>query len=288
MKKIVILVLMILISVSVWYLFVKKYDYQIRFKAKGSPGSIYHQIVNWESWGTASGTASISVLDTIVFKNVAQQVQLKDTILQLNWWLESVNDSVTQIKVGVTSGEHSIANRLGILTGETTFTKSLKKKLTSFGKGVNDFSKTFKIRLEGESEIPSLECLYVSLHSSRIGKAGMMLRANADLYPKIQENKGENGYPFVKITDWDPINDRIEFNFGFPVKNKDSLPINSIIKYTKMPSQKALKATFYALMNYAKRRNISVEKKPLEIFYNDPMQDGNASQWKAEVFLPIK
>jgi len=41
-------------------------------------------------------------------------------------------------------------------------------------------------------------------------------------------------------------------------------------------------------MNYAKRRNISVEKKPLEIFYNDPMHDGNASQWKAEVFLPMK
>jgi len=45
---------------------------------------------------------------------------------------------------------------------------------------------------------------------------------------------------------------------------------------------------WFALMNYAKRRNISVEKKPLEIFYNDPMHDGNASQWKAEVFLPMK
>jgi len=144
-----------------------------------------------------------------------------------------VNDSVTKIKVGITSGEHAITNRLGILTGETSFSKSLKKKFTSFGKGANDFSKTFKIKFEGASEIPPLEYLYVSLNSSRIGKAGTMLRANADLYPKIRDKKIEkNGYPFVKIKGWNPISDDIEFSFGFPVKYQDSLPINSVIKYT--------------------------------------------------------
>ncbi|WP_299217974.1 hypothetical protein [uncultured Aquimarina sp.] len=299
MKKIVVLILGILSCVSIWYLFIKEYDYQITFKSKGSPGSVYHQIVSWESWGADPSARNISTIDTTLFQKVTQRITLKDTIINLDWTLESVNDSITEIKVGIKSNDHSIINRLGALTGETEFTRSLKKELKGFGKGANKFAKNFKIQIEGISEIPPLEYLYASSKSNRIEKAIMMLRLNSDLYPKILDNEVEkNGYPFVKITEWDTSTDAIKFNFGFPIKYKDSLPISSVIKHDKSPAQKALKATFYgnyrdsdqawfALIEYAKRRGISIEKKPLEIFYNDPMLDGNASQWKAEVFLPI-
>ncbi len=300
MKKIVIITLILLSGLSVWYLFIKEHDYKVSFKVKGTPGSVYHQIISWESWGPDPKIKNITTIDTALFEMVYQKVKLKDTILNLEWSLESVSDSITKIEVGVTSNEHSVINRLGILTGETAYTRSLKRELKEFGKRVNDFARNFRIKIEGISEIPSLQYLYVSSKSSRFGKAGMMLRANADLYPSILENGvEESGAPFVKVTAWDIVSDDIKFNFGFPIIHKDSLPTNAIIKYDKSPAQKALKATFYgnyrnsdqawfALIEYAKRRNILVKKKPLEIFYNNPMHEGNASQWKAEIFLPIK
>jgi len=45
---------------------------------------------------------------------------------------------------------------------------------------------------------------------------------------------------------------------------------------------------WYALINYAKKNNIEIEKKPVEIFYNNPNFGGNELDWKAEIYLPIK
>ncbi|MFD2563044.1 GyrI-like domain-containing protein [Aquimarina rubra] len=300
MKRIVVLILVILSGLSIWYLFIKKYDYQVSFTAKGSRGSVYHQIVGWESWGKDPKVKNITTMDTTLFEGVVQQVKLSDTILDLEWTLESVNDSITKIKVGAISGKHAIANRLRILAGESPFTRSLKNELKGFGKGVNKFAGNFRILIEGESEIPAVEYLYVSSTSNRLSKAAMMMQTNTDLYPKIIENQVKvNGAPFVKIKEWNTVDDTIKFDFGFPIKHMDSLPINSLIRYDKSPAKKALKATFYgnyrnsdqawfALIQYAEERNILIEKKPLEIFYNNPMQDGNASQWKAEIFMPLK
>ncbi len=299
MKRIAVVVLVILIGVSVWYLFIKKYDYQISFNVKGSPGSVYHQVISWESWGKDVKAKNITTLDTTLFKQVFQKVMLKDTVINLDWTLESLNDSITKIRVGAISEEYSIQNRVRILMGETIFTRGLKKELKVFGKQANNFADTFKIEIEGESEIPSLTYLFVSSSSNRFGKAGMMIRTNSDLYPKILENNVTvDGAPFVKIKEWDVLDDKIKFDFGFPIKETDSLPLNSIVKFGKSPPQKALKAIFYgnyrnsdqawfALIAYAKRRSISIVKRPLEIFYNNPMQDGDASQWKAEIFIPI-
>ncbi|MHA7056373.1 GyrI-like domain-containing protein [Aquimarina sp. M1] len=300
MKRIIILILILVSGLSIWYFYIRKYDYQVTFTSKGSRGSVYHQVLGWESWGENPKVKNITTMDTILFESVKQQVKLNDTILDLEWRLESINDSVTKVKVGVTSGKHAMANRLGILTGETPFTRSLKKELKDFGKGVNNFAKNFSIQIEGIAEIPPLEYLYVTSASKSYRKAATMMQTNTQLYPKILENGAEvDGPPFVKIKEWNIVDDNIKFDFGFPIRYNDSLPINAKIKYDKLPKQKALKAIFYgnyryshqawfALMEYAEKRNIPVEKNPLEIFYNNPMQEGNASQWKAEIFMPLK
>ncbi|MBW1295460.1 GyrI-like domain-containing protein [Aquimarina litoralis] len=300
MKKAIIFFLAILVALGVWYFFIKKYDYQVTFMSKGAPGSVYHQIIGWESWGKDVRTKNITTIDTTLYKEVSQKVSLQDTILNLDWSITSVNDSISKIKVGVHSGSHSLMNRLRILTGETTFTRSLKQEFQKFGKGLNYFARTFKIRIEGESEIPALEYLYVSSTSNRTNKAGMMMQANSDFFPKMMRNNVEvNGAPFVKIKEWNKVDDKIQFEFGFPVKHTGSLPIDATTKYHKTVPKKAIKAVFYgnyrnsdqawfALLEYAKRRDILIKNKPLEIFYNNPMQDGNAATWKAEVFMPLK
>jgi len=42
------------------------------------------------------------------------------------------------------------------------------------------------------------------------------------------------------------------------------------------------------LLDYAQKNNIPVEKKPIEIFYNNPNMGGDGLDWTTEVFMPIK
>jgi len=300
MRRILVLVVAVLSCLTIWYLWIKKYDYQISFKVKGTPESIYYQILEWETWSEDSKVNTISVIDTMLFNKVVQRASLQDTILDVEWSLLGVNDSITDITVGIKSKKDAVINRIGILVGETNFSRSLKKEFRGFRKKSNDFAKTFKVIIDGVSEMPALEYLYVSEQSIRSEKANMMIRANVDLYPKIKENQiTQKGPPFVKITRWNILNDSIKFVFGFPVKYNDSLPVNDIIKYQKTPSKKAIKATYYgnyrnsdqawfSLIEYAKKHDINIEEEPLEIFYNNPLSGGNELDWKAEIFMPIK
>ena len=62
---------------------------------------------------------------------------------------------------------------------------------------------------------------------------------------------------------------------------------------------KAIKATYngnyitsdrawYALLDYAEKNDILIDKKPLEVFYSNPNFGGDELLWEAEIFMPIK
>jgi len=46
-KKIIISLLLICICFSVWYLYIKTYDYEVEITVKTNPGTIYHSVLNW-------------------------------------------------------------------------------------------------------------------------------------------------------------------------------------------------------------------------------------------------
>ncbi len=285
-----------LFGASIWYLFIKKYDYEITFMANMAPIGAYHQVKNITS------NADKLVNETLNFSDIdlKQEVIFANEKVFLDWKFESVNDTITKIKVGIVSKDHSVKNRVQVITGSSSLIKLIKDDLIKFRKELRRYSDTFKIIIDGKTEIPPMDVLLVSSETQRNRKAQEMMSQNSYLYPKLKEGKVEKkGYPFVKIEQWDINKDILQMNFGFPIVHKDSLPIDSIIQYKRINAQKALKATYYgnyiksdeawfALLEYARLNGIVVEQKPLEIFYNNPMQDGNELQWKAEIFLPIK
>ncbi|MBQ0734409.1 hypothetical protein [Aquimarina celericrescens] len=293
MKKIAIGILIILLGLITWYLFLKKYDYVITFKANLAPLGVYHQVKRIES----KINIEIATIDNTYLE---QEIIINDEAVILDWHFESVKDTITKIKVGIISKEHSIQNRLKIITGSSSIVELVKEDLVDYRNELIRYTNTFKVIVNGETELPPMETLSVSSRVKRDSKAQEMMSQNGYLYPKLLDSKVQrNGYPFVKINNWNLETDNIEMDFGFPVTYKDSLPVNSKIVYTKRNSQKALKATYYGnyrnsdeawfvLLQYAASNNILVKKEPLEVFYNDPMLDGNELQWKAEIFLPIE
>ncbi|MDY8134743.1 hypothetical protein [Aquimarina sp. 2201CG5-10] len=285
-------------ATAIWYLFIKKYDYQMAFSANAAPGGIYHKIKEIESWGSDK-KRNTTLLDTTLFRSVTQKIDRNDNSFVLDWKLRRVSDTVTRITVGIISKKHSVRNRLKVLLGSSTFIENIKKEMIQYGKEIFFFTNSFKVNIEGEDLIPQMEYVYIPLQSRRREKANAMIRGNGYLYPKLKKNNlKEIGYPFVKIKEWNTQTDTIQFDFGFSGDYKDLLIEDSEMQYGKLVEQRALKATFYGnyknsdqawfcLLEYAEKYKIPVKKTFLEIFYDNPMEGGDELQWKAEIFIPI-
>ena len=295
MKNIFSIIGIILITSLVWYLFIKPYDYLVSIEVKTFPGAINQTIKTW----SISLKNSI-IIDQTDINNLKQRIQFNDSTYIYKWEIYAINDSTSKIKVYIKDVDHSLKNRIFLPFSNTDFEKRTKNTLVDFNKKLNEHIKKFKITIEGESKLNSTYCAYVPIKSVQIGKAlGMMQNYNLLSSILVKNNVKLNGKPFVEITHWDMNNDSIYYNFCYPIIKNDSLPTHNLIKYKQFEAKKTIKAIYngnyitsdrawYALIDYAKKNDIEIEKKPIEIFYNNPNMGGNALKWKAEIYLPTK
>ncbi len=126
-----------------------------------------------------------------------------------------------------------------------------------------------------------------------------MMKNNSLLLTFLNEHDLKGGkFAFLIIDKWNLNNNTIDFRYCFPIKQLDTIPFHKDIKFGKQTSKKALKAIYngnyitsdrgwFALHEYAKRHNINVKNKPLEIYYDNPFNGGEDLKWKTEVYLPI-
>ncbi|WP_224491312.1 hypothetical protein [Robertkochia flava] len=112
------------------------------------------------------------------------------------------------------------------------------------------------------------------------------------------ENLTPDGFPMIKIRDYDEKNRIIEFDFCFPLVEQDSLPESPDIFFRRIEQAPALKAVYngdyrfsnkswFELFEHAEKEEIPFSKTPLEIYHNNPNMGGDALQWTAEIYLPI-
>lgn len=112
-------------------------------------------------------------------------------------------------------------------------------------------------------------------------------------------NLEPDGRPMIDILQFDEADRIIEFDFCFPFIKKDSLPESPDIFFKEIKSAPALKSTFhgdyrfsnkswYRMFDYAEQHGMSYEKKPLEIYHNNPNMGGNTMEWTTEIYLPVK
>lgn len=295
MKKVISLFLGLLIIAAVWYFFIKKNDYIVRFEASSTVGTINQSI---KSWKLTKQNSTLHPSESLEI--VKQQLIYGDSTHQYTWELKPKTDSTTAVILGVKDEEHSIANRLQVLLGNPFIKTQAEANAKDFYNGLNDHLDDFDVSINGESVIPPSYTAYVSIDGTQLGKAGGMMKYYGYLSQLMLKDGIEpKGTPFIEVTHWNQTTDSISYNFCFPIKNRENLPQLPEVQYKRLFERKALKATYhgnyitsdrawYRLLAYAKENNIEVLEEPFEIFYNNPSTGGNDRNWKAEIFMPIK
>jgi len=288
----------VLVLLGIWYFFIKDYNYKITFKTPQVPTNVYNQIIKYND-GEPNDNKVVSILNKTPFNEIQQELKSGDSIIKLNWFLSKLNDSTTLVTLKIKDEAHSFNQNFQALFFKNAFIEKRISKATQFGKNMNHEAELYKISSVTRAEIPSFNCVYISLESTLQTKAVTMLRNIEMLTNYIRDNNLEiSNHPFSEITDWDIENDSIKFNFCFPIKEMGDYPLSEKLKIKKMLKKEALKIVFngnyrdsdkawYGIIDYSKSNNINIKMTPFEIYLNDPHEGGDPLQWKADVYMPL-
>ncbi|SDD57493.1 effector-binding domain-containing protein [Pricia antarctica] len=294
-KKIGLFFGVVVLSFLLWYFFLKPHDYVVRFEVKALPGTINQTLKFW-----GNQLEDNEFLEQNDLLNIENRIKFNDSTYTYHWKIESQNDSISKVKVYVTDDEHSLANRLAIPFSETDFEKRTKRTVEEFTKALKDHLLSFRVTVTGKDEISSKYCACFSLKGTQREKARGMMEYYSLLSNIMAQKKVVlDGTPLLKVTKWNMQKDSISYDFCFPVIKSDSLPKTEGLSYIQIEKQTAIRAVYhgnyitsdrawYALVDYAKKNNIAIDQKPLEIFHTNPNMGGDELQWEAEVFMPVQ
>ncbi|MEN8800001.1 MAG: GyrI-like domain-containing protein [Flavobacteriaceae bacterium] len=294
-KKVLVSLGILIIAGIVWYLFIKPYDYLVNFEVDSYPGIVNQTIKFWNS-----EIDSAKITESKDLRHVTQIIKYNDSVHRYEWKIIPINDTTSKVKVYAKDLNHSLANKLEIPFKDTDFEKRTRKSLLDFFNILNEHLGDIKVKIEGESETRSTFCACTSNTTSQFNKATGMMKDYPLLNGVLLDNGVElNGPPILEVVGWNREADSLTFNFCYPIIKSVILPKHPEIHYKHLYAKKAIKAVYngnyitsdrawYALYNYARKNDLEVDGLPIEIFYNNPNFGGNAINWKAEVFLPIK
>jgi effector-binding domain-containing protein len=286
--------ILLLIGALIWYLFLKPNDYQITFNTDLIPGVANQAIKLW-----ADGLDNAKLLEQTNLTHFAHQIKHSDSIHRYEWDINPLTDSTSQVKVLITDVDHSLANKVAILFSETDFENRSIKTVRNLRDILKEHSERFKVTIIGEEDIPETYCAYLTYESKQKEKALKMMQGYPFMNTLANYGIKSNGLPFIEVKNWKIEKDSLAFNFCYPIIKTDSLPQIEGLRFKEIKRQKAIKAIYngnyitsdrawYSLMDYAKKNDLAVEKRPFEYFFNNPNMGGDELNWEAQVFLPLK
>lgn len=299
-KKKIIVGLLVLFSVfTIWYLFIKESDYCIIFNEKTASGTIFQGIQEWTAAQHLSNNEVYSILEKKNFNYIKQEMKSGSTQMEYTWELKPVNDSVTEVIVGIKDLNNSLYNRITAPFFATNFKKEQISKITHFKIGLEKHLKNFKVKIDGEGQSEEIFVAYINLKSVLQNKAQNMIGNDGIITGYLQKNNIKIiGKPYVEIEKWDLDKETLLYNYCFPIDKSAKIVADAKVKFKTIPAQKGLKATYYgnfrtsdrawfAVLDYAKKNNIKLENKPLEHYLANPFNGGDELQWKTEIIIPF-
>ena len=296
MKKVLLSTGMLLLVALTGYLFVYPYDYIVRFEAGTFPGTINQTI---KIWNDEVGIEGEPVVQENLY-HLEQTVRVGDSVYAFHWEIEPLTDTTSLVTVKIRDRYNSLKNKLAVPFGRSAVGGVSKKTVRDFADRLNTHLGEFRVKIEGEAELPGTFYAYVNVKTDQHHKAAGMMD-NFMLLSDILAESGTalNGPPMIVVNEWDRETDSLDFNFCFPIIRSDRLPQYPGVEYKRIFPKPAIKAVYngnyitsdrawYALLDYAGRNGLEVEDTPVEVFFNNPNLGGNALAWKAEVYLPLK
>lgn len=283
----------------IWYFVIKESDYCISFKVKAATGTVFQGIQEWTATQLLKNKEKYTFLEKQNFEFIKQRMEKENIQMEYVWHISSINDSVTKVSVGIKDLNQSWYNKITVPFFTTDFKKEQVRKITDFKKGLDDHLQKFKVIIDGETLSKKVYVAYISLESPLQRKAQNMIASDGLITGFLYNNNIEiKGKPYLEVTKWDLDNETLQFNYCFPVDENSKIATDKIIKFKSIPAFRGLKATYYgnfrtsdrawfALIDYAKKRNIKVNFHVLEHFLANPFNGGDELQWKTEIVMPL-
>jgi effector-binding domain-containing protein len=299
-KKKIVLVLVVMFSVfSIWYLFLKESDYCITFKEKTASGTLFQGVQEWTAAQQISDNEVYSILEKKNFDYIKQEMKSGNIQMEYTWEMKSINDSVTEVIVGIKDLNNSFYNRITAPFYGTDFKKEQISKITHFKNGLEKHLENFKVKIDGEGQSEETFVAYINLRSVLQEKAQSMIANDAIITGYLQNNNIKIiGKPYVQVENWDFDNETLVYNYCFPIAKNTKYVEDKMVKFKTIPVQKGIKVTYYgnfrtsdrawfAVLDYAKKHDIKLQYTPLEHFLDNPFNGGNELEWKTEIIVPF-
>lgn len=294
------LLVVVLLSFLGWYFLLKKSDYTITFKVNAATGTISQGIMEWSKTQSKKQNETYTVLEKRNFDFIKQKMKKGNEELEYTWDMKSINDSMTNITIGIKDLNHSFYNKVTAPFVPTKFKTEQIDKIKSFKIGLEEHIANFKIRIDGKKSSKEMFVAYISLKSVLQEKAQTMLEYDPKIVGYLDKNKIKIiGYrPYLEITDWDEDKEIVSFNYCFPIAKNTKYVPDSNVKFKTIPAMNGLQATYFGnyrtsdrawftLLDYAKKNGIKLENKPLEHFLDNPFNGGTELEWKTEIIIPF-
>lgn len=294
-----IFILSLLALFLIWYIFIKENDYIITFKVKTATGTVHQGIQDWVAGRKKSNDENYVLVTNQKYNLLKYTLKNDKNTLNYNWEIQPINDSITEIKVGILDCNNSIDNRVTIPFITTDFKEDQLKKITDFKKGLDDHLKDFKVNLVKEGTSSEVYVAYISLKSVMQEKAQTMIANDNIITGYLYQNKIKiTGKPYLEITNWDAETEKLDFNYCFPIEKKGALTNDEKVKFKTIPAQKGLTVSYFgnfrtsdrgwfAILDYAKKHQIALDAKPLEHFLANPFNGGNELEWETQIIIPF-
>jgi len=299
-KKIGVVVAILLLPLSLWYLLIKTNDFEVVIKAKTSPGTIYKNVLDWNK-GLNKGTTSTNILKKTPFKNIVHSYHFESYNLEMDWHIHRVNDSISSVSIGINDLDNSLKTRVHKLLGTSPLEKLIAQEFSGFNTVLVNHIAQFRVAIDGQEESPEAYVAYVNIACHQDKKADNMIMNSTYINSFLQENGLKVvSNPFLEVVDWNIPTGQVNFNFCFPIEQGKNLPKHEEIQYKKVAAKKALKATFhgnysytdeawFALYQYSQDHQIKRLNTITEIFYENPHTAGIKDiEWEAGIYMEVE
>ncbi|TRX04213.1 hypothetical protein [Flavobacterium gawalongense] len=283
----------------VWYLLIKESDYVISFEVKTATGTVFQGVQEWSAAQLVNQKENYTTLEKRNFDFIKQEMKKGNVHMEYTWEMNSIDDSITSVTVGIKDLNNSLFNRFTAPFYNTSFKVEQIKKITDFKNGLNNYIKNFKVKIDGEGTSEETFVAYLKLTSVLQEKAQSMIANNGIITGFLQQNNIKIiGRPYLEIESWNLDKETISFNYCFPIDKKAKIIENELVKFKTLPAIRGLKATYYgsfrtsdrawfALLDYAKEHDIKLDNKPLEHFLANPFNGGDELKWEAKIIIPF-
>jgi len=297
-KRIGALIAIAIVGWAVWFFLIKESVYTISFKADQPGGMVKEHVLRWPNSATKD-------LDSIVLTDqgagmLQQLVHIADSTHQYKWQFTAAEAGKTQVAVDVSDPGHNFSQKWKSLFGKSDFAHRSMANTRAVQKALEIEGEKFKVHSFKDTLVEGQFCAYLPVEATTRTKARSMLYSIGFIMEYINSNGLElKGDPFLEVRSWEPGQDKLVYDFCFPINQSDSLPASETIQFKTSKSFRALKAEFngnynvshrawYYLQDHAKAEGIKVDSLATEIFLNDPHEGGDPLLWKALIFLPLE